>query len=109
MEKHLKEQKQENMHLEQCLKIIQENIHLYEEKERRYKKEVTELFQAVKKGEGDSYGAKESLYIGKNGITQNANEVIIVDRISKETFRNRINLFYQANSINTKYRSGVRI
>ncbi len=28
MEKHLKEQQQEKMHLEQCLKIIQENIHL---------------------------------------------------------------------------------
>ena len=37
MKKHLKEQQQEKMHLEQCLKIIQKNIHLYEEKERRYK------------------------------------------------------------------------
>lgn len=118
MEKHQNEQEQENKHLVQCLEIIRNNIHLYEEKEKRYQKEVTELFQAVKKGEGDSYGmlvagrnilehtqnslrknraasqkayfgridyhdetygAEESLYIGKNGITQNANEVIIVD------------------------------
>ncbi|MEF2952971.1 MAG: ATP-binding domain-containing protein [Blautia sp.] len=118
MEKHLREQEQEKAHLAQCLKIIQENIRLYEDKESRYKKEVTELFQAVKKGEGDSYGmliagrnilehtqnslrknraasqkayfgrvdyqdetygVAESLYIGKNGITQNSNEVIIVD------------------------------
>nr|WP_317428373.1 ATP-binding domain-containing protein [uncultured Blautia sp.] len=118
MEKHLREQEQEKAHLAQCLEIIQENIRLYEDKESRYKKEVTELFQAVKKGEGDSYGmlvagrnilehtqnslrknraasqkayfgrvdyqdetygVAESLYIGKNGITQNSNEVIIVD------------------------------
>lgn len=118
MEKHLREQQQEKTHLAQCLEIIQENIRLYEDKESRYKKEVTELFQAVKKGEGDSYGmlvagrnilehtqnslrknraasqkayfgrvdyqdetygVAESLYIGKNGITQNSNEVIIVD------------------------------
>lgn len=118
MEKHLREQQQEKAHLAQCLEIIQENIRLYEDKESRYKKEVTELFQAVKKGEGDSYGmlvagrnilehtqnslrknraasqkayfgrvdyqdetygVAESLYIGKNGITQNSNEVIIVD------------------------------
>ena len=56
MEKHLREQEQEKAHLAQCLVIIQENIRLYEDKESRYKKEVTELFQAVKKGEGDSYG-----------------------------------------------------
>lgn len=49
MEKHQNEQEQENKHLVQCLEIIQNNIHLYEEKEKRYKKEVTELFQAVKK------------------------------------------------------------
>lgn len=118
MEKHLREQEQEKAHLAQCLEIIQENIRLYEDKESRYKKEVTELFQAVKKGEGDSYGmliagrnilehtqnslrknraafqkayfgrvdyqdetygVSESLYIGKNGITQNSNDVIIVD------------------------------
>lgn len=118
MEKHLREQQQEKAHLAQCLEIIQENIRLYEDRESRYKKEVTELFQAVKKGEGDSYGmlvagrnilehtqnslrknraasqkayfgrvdyqdetygVAESLYIGKNGITQNSNEVIIVD------------------------------
>ena len=118
MEKHLREQEQEKAHLAQCLEIIQENIRLYEDKESRYKKEVTELFQAVKKGEGDSYGmlvagrnilehtqnslrknraasqkayfgrvdyqdetygVAESLYIGNNGITQNSNEVIIVD------------------------------
>lgn len=118
MEKHLREQQQEKTHLAQCLEIIQENIRLYEDKESRYKKEVTELFQAVKKGEGDSYGmlvagrnilehtqnslrknraasqkayfgrvdyqdetygVSESLYIGKNGITQNSNDVIIVD------------------------------
>lgn len=49
MEKHLREQEQEKAHLAQCLEIIQENIRLYEDKESRYKKEVTELFQAVKK------------------------------------------------------------
>ena len=60
MEKHLREQEQEKAHLAQCLEIIQENIRLYEDKESRYKKEVTELFQAVKKGEGDSFGLLEA-------------------------------------------------
>ena len=71
MEKHLREQEQEKAHLAQCLEIIQENIRLYEDKESRYKKEVTELFQAVKKGEGDSYGM---LIAGRNILehTQNS-------------------------------------
>lgn len=51
-----KEQLLEEQHLRSCLDIIRENIHMYEEKEKTYRKEVTELFQAVKKGEGDSYG-----------------------------------------------------
>ena len=134
MEKHLREQQQEKTHLAQCLEIIQENIRLYEDKESRYKKEVTELFQAVKKGEGDSYGmlvagrnilehtqnslrknraasqkayfgrvdyqdetygVAESLYIGKNGITQNSNDVIIVD------WRAPVSLHFKASSIAT--------
>lgn len=108
----------EQKHLEECLNIIQDNIRMYEEKEHTYKKEVTSLFQNVKKGEGDSYGqliagknilehtknslrknraalrkayfgrvdywdevnrTNESCYIGKNGITRNQTDVVIVD------------------------------
>lgn len=108
----------EQQHLLSCLEIIRENIREYEEKEAVSKKEVTQLFQAVKKGEGDSfglleaeknilehiqnslrknraalnkayfgridyddesYGVTESRYIGKNGVTRNSNEVMIVD------------------------------
>lgn len=108
----------ERQHLLSCLEIIQKNIREYEEKEKASKKEVTQLFQAVKKGEGDSfglleaeknildhiqnslrknraalkkayfgridyedksYGVTESRYIGKNGVTRNSNEVVIVD------------------------------
>lgn len=116
-------EKNQDMLLEQqrllsCLEIIRENIREYEEKEAVSKKEVTQLFQAVKKGEGDSfglleaeknilehiqnslrknraalnkayfgridyddesYGVTESRYIGKNGVTRNSNEVMIVD------------------------------
>lgn len=110
----LKEQK----HLEDCLEIVRENIRQYEKKEQAYKEEVKSLFQNVRKGEGDSYGAlvagqnilehtqnslrknraalkkvyfgrvdywdetyhtAESCYIGKNGITRNQTDVIIVD------------------------------
>lgn len=109
---------QEQNHLRACLDIIHENIAQYEEKEQLYKKEITELFQAVRKGEGDSYGqltagqsilehtqnalrknrsaldktyfgrvdyydktwnSQETCYIGKNGITKNQTDVIIVD------------------------------
>ena len=50
------EQKEELLHLESCLSLIQENIRLYEAREQAGRKAVTALFQAVKKGEGDSYG-----------------------------------------------------
>ena len=112
------EQKEELLHLETCLSLIRENIRLYESKEKAYKKEITSLFQAVKKGEGDSYGqltasqnilehvqnslrknraaqkkpyfgridyddltygTTEQYYIGKNGISRNQTDVIIVD------------------------------
>ncbi len=112
------EQKEELLHLESCLSLIQENIRLYEAREQAGRKEVTALFQAVKKGEGDSYGqltasqnilehtqnalrknraalkkpyfgridyddltyeSTERLYIGKNGITKNQTDVVIVD------------------------------
>lgn len=112
------EQKEELLHLETCLSLIRENIRLYESKEKAYKKEITSLFQAVKKGEGDSYGqltasqnilehvqnslrknraaqkkpyfgridyddltygTTEQCYIGKNGISRNQTDVIIVD------------------------------
>lgn len=118
MNNHQKEQQLEEQHLAQCLKIIQQNIHIYEDKESQYKKEVTELYRATRKGEGDSYGmlvagrnilehtqnalrknraafdkayfgridyqdetygVTESLYIGKNGVTLDSNDVIIVD------------------------------
>ena len=40
MNNHQKEQQQlEEQHLAQCLKIIQQNIHLYEDKESQYQKE----------------------------------------------------------------------
>lgn len=109
---------QEEMHLEKCLDVIRKNILQYEEKEKKYRKEITELFQAVRKGEGDSYGqltagqnilehtrnslrknraaldktyfgridyydktwhSQETCYIGKNGITENQTDVVIVD------------------------------
>ena len=38
MNNHQKEQQLEEQHLAQCLKIIQQNIHLYEDKESQYKK-----------------------------------------------------------------------
>lgn len=108
----------EKQHLKACRKIIRENIRLYEEKEKRERKEVTQLYQAVKKGEGDSYGLLtagqnilehtrnmlrknraamekayfgridyadktygtfECRYIGKNGVTKNSSDVVIVD------------------------------
>lgn len=108
----------EKRHLKACREIIRENIRLYEEKERHQRKEVTQLYQAVKKGEGDSYGlltagqnilehtrnmlrknkaamekayfgridyedktygAFECRYIGKNGVTKNSSDVVIVD------------------------------
>ena len=47
---------EELLHLESCLSVIQENIRLYEAREQASRKEVTALFQAVRKGEGDSYG-----------------------------------------------------
>ena len=37
MNNHQKEQQLEEQHLAQCLKIIQQNIHLYEDKESQYK------------------------------------------------------------------------
>lgn len=108
----------ELLHLESCLSLIQENIRLYEEREKASRKEVTALFQAVRKGEGDSYGqliasqnilehvqntlrknraaldqpyfgrivyddltyeSSECCYIGKNGISKNQTDVVIVD------------------------------
>lgn len=113
-----REQMQEEQHLQECLTVIRENICEYEKKESDYRKEVTALFQQVRKGEGDSYGQLvagqnilehtqnalrknraalkkayfgrvdyedctyggfESWYIGKNGVTRGADEVIIVD------------------------------
>lgn len=44
------ERQREETHLQECLEIIRENIERYEEKEKLYRREVTELFQAVKKG-----------------------------------------------------------
>lgn len=55
--------RREERHLEACRELIRDNIRLYEEKERAYRSEVTQLFQAVKKGEGDSYG---QLVAGQN-------------------------------------------
>lgn len=113
-----KEFQQEEKQLFNCLDIIRDNIKMYEKKEASYQKEVTALFQAVRKGEGDSYGQlltgqsileatrnslrknraalnkayfgridyddetygkKERCYIGKNEVTRNLTEVIIVD------------------------------
>ena len=113
-----KEKQKEQLHLDECLKIIRENMKLYKAKERDYKEEIKILTQNVKKGEGDAYGmlvagkhilehaqnsirkskaalqkayfgridyqdldsnTRESLYIGKNGVTQNQTDVVIVD------------------------------
>lgn len=43
------EKLEEEKHLKDCLAIVWENIREYEEKEQAYKREVTELFQSVKK------------------------------------------------------------
>ena len=48
------ERQREETHLQECLEIIRENIERYEEKEKLYRREVTELFQAVKKGDRKS-------------------------------------------------------
>ena len=111
----------EKRHLKNCLSVIEENISLYKKKERDYQREVKELYQSVKKGEGDSYGllvagrnilehtqnalrknraalkkayfgridyedrtfgVNETCYIGKNGITKNQTDVIIVALVS---------------------------
>ena len=113
-----RERQTEQNHLDACLDIIRENLRLYEEKERAYKAEITDLTQNVRQGEGDSYGqliagqhilehtqnsirknraalrkayfgkihyrdldsrSDETFYIGKNGITRNQTDVIIVD------------------------------
>ncbi len=105
-------------HLKNCLAIVRNNIDIYEQKERNYQNEVTQLFQSVRKGEGDAYGQllagqsilentqnslrknraalkkayfgridyddetyglKETCYIGKNEVTRNLTEVVIVD------------------------------
>lgn len=57
------EQQLEEDHLNYCLSIIKQNIHSLEEKESEYKETVKELFQSIKKGEGDSYG---QLLAGQN-------------------------------------------
>lgn len=66
-----KERLLEERHLASCLEVIRDNIRMYTEKENVYRKEVTQLFQAVKKGEGDSYG---QLVAGQNILehTQNS-------------------------------------
>lgn len=61
---------QEKQHLLACLNVIRENIQMYEKKENSYRKEVTELFQAVKKGDGDSYG---QLMAGQNLLEHSQN------------------------------------
>ena len=43
-----RERLHEEQHLKDCLDIIRENIRGYEEKISGYRKEVTELYQAVK-------------------------------------------------------------
>lgn len=112
------EMAQEVAHLAGCLDIVRENIRMYEQKEHDYQKEVTQLFQDVRQGEGDSYaqlmsgqsilestrnslrknraalekayfgridfmdktyGIAETCYIGKNEVTRNLTEVVIVD------------------------------
>ena len=86
MEKHLKEQQQEKMHLEQCLKIIQENIHLYEEKEKRYKR-GDRAFSGSKKGEGDSYGM---LMAGRNILEHTENSLRKNRAASRKAYFGRI-------------------
>lgn len=125
---------EELLHLENCLSVIQENIRLYEAREQASRKEVTALFQAVRKGEGDSYGqlvasqnilehvqntlrknrsaldqpyfgriiyddltyeASECCYIGKNGISKNQTDVIVVD------WRAPVANVYYENSLGT--------
>lgn len=60
----------EEQHLQSCLEVVRENIRIYREKESAYRKEVTQLFQAVKKGEGDSYG---QLVAGQNILEHTQN------------------------------------
>jgi len=46
----------EEKHLQSTLAVIHENIAYYEAREQQYQNEVTDLFQSVRRGEGDSYG-----------------------------------------------------
>lgn len=64
------ERQQEEQHLKECLHTIQENIASLETKELEYKEKVTELFQLVKQGEGDSYG---QLLAGQNILEDTQN------------------------------------
>ena len=45
-----RERQTEQNHLDACLDIIRENLRLYEEKERAYKAEITDLTQNVRQG-----------------------------------------------------------
>lgn len=66
------ERKLEEEHLEECLRVIRENIRFFEEKESAYKKEITELTQNVRKGEGDAYG---QLIAGQNILEHTQNSI----------------------------------
>ncbi|MCI6019253.1 MAG: ATP-binding domain-containing protein [Clostridiales bacterium] len=46
----------EENHLKDTISIVKNNISYYEKKEQDYQREVTNLFQSVRKGEGDAYG-----------------------------------------------------
>ena len=59
MNNHQKEQQLEEQHLAQCLKIIQQNIHLYEDKESQYKKSPSVL------PEGLLFALKKTLNLRK--------------------------------------------
>lgn len=65
----------EEIHLKDTLDIISDNIAFYEEKAKNYQKEVTSLFQNVRKGEADAFGQLEAsmsiLESTKNSIQKN--------------------------------------
>lgn len=65
----------EETHLKDTLDIISDNIAAYEKKAETYQKEVTALFQSVRKGEADAFGQLEAsmsiLESAKNAVRKN--------------------------------------
>ena len=69
----------EENHLKDTISIVKSNISYYEKKEQDYQREVTNLFQSVRKGEGDAYGqllaGMSILENTKNAVRKNISKI----------------------------------